>query len=131
MPRKTFVADLQEAIHEFQSENLSNLRAGDEDGTITFDYATHDGAYEATTIQAIVPGTSSIPVHITYPNFTEPDCLIRFRSWGLPFLSWISAVHSFVKSPFSYKLGPQKYWQFRGHQALSNALDGNQDPGRG
>lgn len=59
------MADLHDAIHEFRSENVSNLRAGDEDGTITFDYITHGGAYEATTIQAIVPGTTANPIHIT------------------------------------------------------------------
>jgi DNA/RNA endonuclease YhcR with UshA esterase domain len=65
MPRKAFVADLQNAIHEFQSENVSNLRAGDEDGTITFEYITHDGGNRNTKIQAIVPGTSSIPLRMT------------------------------------------------------------------
>jgi hypothetical protein len=66
MPRKAFVADLHVAIQDFQSENFASLRAGDEDGTINFEYITHDGATQATTIQAIVPG--KIPVHI-------PQCL--------------------------------------------------------
>lgn len=65
MPRKAFVADLQNAIDEFRSENVSNLRAGEEDGTISFDYITHDGANEAITIQAIVPGTNADPMRIT------------------------------------------------------------------
>ena len=65
MPRKAFVADLHKALDEFRSENVSGLRAGDEDGTISFDYITHDGAYEATTIQAIVPGMVTVPIHIT------------------------------------------------------------------
>lgn len=55
MPRKAFVADLQDAIREFQSENVSGLAAGEEDGTITFNYHIH-GESQDTTIQAIVPG---------------------------------------------------------------------------
>lgn len=54
MPRKAFVADLQEAIREFESENLSDLKAGDEDGTITFKY--HGPCSQGTTVQAIIPG---------------------------------------------------------------------------
>lgn len=56
MPRKAFIADLQEAIKEFRCGNLLNLKTGDEDGTITFEYWANSGAAEATTIQAIVPG---------------------------------------------------------------------------
>lgn len=56
MPRKAFVADLQEAIREFGSPNFSDLKPGDEDGTITFQYYNHGGDNEGTTIQAIVPG---------------------------------------------------------------------------
>ena len=55
MPRKAFVADLQDAIREFQCENLSSLAPGEEDGTITFSYHIH-GESQGTTIQAIVPG---------------------------------------------------------------------------
>jgi DNA/RNA endonuclease YhcR with UshA esterase domain len=69
MPRKAFVADLQNAIHEFHSENVSNLQAGDEDGTITFEYITHDDEYRNTKIQAIVPGTSAIPLGMTCLKF--------------------------------------------------------------
>lgn len=55
MPRKAFVVDLQDAIREFQCENLSSLAPGEEDGTITFSYHIH-GESQGTTIQAIVPG---------------------------------------------------------------------------
>lgn len=55
MPRKAFVADLQDAIRGFQCENLSSLALGEEDGTITFSYHIH-GESQGTTIQAIVPG---------------------------------------------------------------------------
>ena len=56
MPRKAFVADLQEAIREFRSPNFSDLKSGDEDGTITFQYYDRDVDTQGTTIQAIVPG---------------------------------------------------------------------------
>lgn len=56
MPRKAFVADLQEAIREFGSPNFSDLKPGDEDGTIAFQYYDHGGDAQGTTIQAIVPG---------------------------------------------------------------------------
>lgn len=59
------MADLQDAIDEFRSENVSDLRAGEEDGTISFDYITNDEAYEATTIQAIVAGMTAILKHTT------------------------------------------------------------------
>ena len=64
MPRKAFVADLQDAINTFRGENVALVKAGDEDGTITFDYVTpqHDGSDEVTTIQAIVPGMMSIRI---------------------------------------------------------------------
>lgn len=62
MPRRAFVADLLVAIRDFHSENFAQLRAENEDGTISFEYITHDGGTEATTIQAIVPGKISIHI---------------------------------------------------------------------
>lgn len=53
MPRRAFVADLQEAIREFTYQNFSELKAGDEDGTIVFQYNDHG---QRITIQAICPG---------------------------------------------------------------------------
>ena len=55
MPRKAFIADLQEAIQDFRNECFSGLKAGEEDGTITFQYHEHGGT-QSTTIQAIIPG---------------------------------------------------------------------------
>lgn len=67
MPRKAFVADLQDAIHKFESPNLSDLKPGDEDGTITFQYHDHGGDTQGTTIQAIVPGKiASRPFLLVY-----------------------------------------------------------------
>lgn len=54
MPRKAFVADLQEAIKIFERINISHLRAGEEDGMINFHYHVSDG--EATEITVMVPG---------------------------------------------------------------------------
>ena len=57
MPRKAFVADLQEAIKHFKRVNVSNIKAGDDDGQINFNYQ-YDGT--STEIVALVPGTSSL-----------------------------------------------------------------------
>lgn len=54
MPRKAFVADLQEATKLFERVNVSNLKAGEEDGMINFLYHISDG--DATEITAMVPG---------------------------------------------------------------------------
>ena len=54
MPRKAFVADLQEAIKVFERVNISNLKAGEEDGMINFHYHISDG--ETTEITVMVPG---------------------------------------------------------------------------
>ncbi|KAL2058005.1 hypothetical protein ABVK25_001623 [Lepraria finkii] len=43
MPRKAFVADLSEAVANFERNNVLNLRAGKEDGMINFDYQIDDG----------------------------------------------------------------------------------------
>lgn len=65
MPRNAFVADLQYAIDGFRSENVSDLKAGDEDGVVSFEYITHDGGSEGKTrIQAIIDGTTAIPVQL-------------------------------------------------------------------
>ena len=70
MPRKAFVADLQEAISGFGGPNLSDLKAGDEDGTITFRYYNQGGNTQGTIIQAIVPGkiaSRPFPISIQLP----------------------------------------------------------------
>ena len=58
MPRKAFVADLSEAVASFERNNVSNLRAGEEDGMINFDYQIHDGG--ATEVTVLVPGMNSV-----------------------------------------------------------------------
>ena len=54
MPRKAFVADLQEATKLFERVNVSGLKAGAEDGMINFHYHSSDG--DATEITIMVPG---------------------------------------------------------------------------
>ena len=54
MPRKAFVADLQEAVRLFERSNISELKSGDEDGMITFQYHHVDGV--PTEITSLVPG---------------------------------------------------------------------------
>lgn len=91
MPRKAFVADLQEAIRDFQCENLSSLAPGEEDGTITFSYHIH-GESQGTTIQAIVPGKIFLNMGLIMNFFLSCESgylreanTMRFRRcWGLP-----------------------------------------------
>lgn len=54
MPRKAFVVDLQDAINGFERINVSRLKAGEEDGMISFHYHINDG--DPTEITVMVPG---------------------------------------------------------------------------
>ncbi len=54
MPRKAFVADLQGALTAFERNNITKLRAGEEDGMINFHYHCTNEA--ATEITILVPG---------------------------------------------------------------------------
>ena len=59
MPRKAFVADLQEAAKILDIDHLSSLKAGDEDGTITFKFHTQarpTASDAGVKISAIIPG---------------------------------------------------------------------------
>lgn len=60
MPRKAFIADLQAATEVLDIDHLSSLRAGDEDGTITFKFhsqARPGPSASGVKISAIIPGT--------------------------------------------------------------------------
>ncbi len=50
MPRKAFVADLQDSVDNFHKANILNLRAGEEDGLVNFDYLSQDGSTTKITI---------------------------------------------------------------------------------
>ena len=54
MPRKAFISDLQEAIRDFERNNITDLKPGEEDGTISFKYHTHDD--NVTEVTVLVPG---------------------------------------------------------------------------
>ena len=56
MPRKAFVTDLQDAVTNFEKINVSELRAGEEDGSINFDYHLSNG--DTTNVTVLVPGLS-------------------------------------------------------------------------
>ena len=59
MPRKAFIADLQEAAKSLDIDHLSSLKAGDEDGTITFKFHTQTrptASAPGVKISAIIPG---------------------------------------------------------------------------
>ena len=60
MPRKAFVADLQEALTTFRRVNVGKFRAGEEDGMINFDYQMNDGV--ATEVTILVPGMFMVPL---------------------------------------------------------------------
>ena len=61
MPRKAFQEDLKEAIQLTPSQGvLSNLKAGGDDGTFTFNYsAAADGGTDVT-FEAIIPGAEAL-----------------------------------------------------------------------
>ncbi|KAL9125179.1 MAG: hypothetical protein Q9217_005574 [Psora testacea] len=70
MPRKAFVADLQEAIKTFQRANISNIKPGEDDGQINFDYQ-HNGA--STEIVALIPDLGEYPGSHMYMYYTKSD----------------------------------------------------------
>ncbi|KAI9696035.1 MAG: hypothetical protein M1836_005866 [Candelina mexicana] len=70
MPRKAFVADLQDAILLGKFPDISNIRAGDEDGTFTFKYASSLGT---PTIQVLVPDVSEYPSSHQFFIYTISD----------------------------------------------------------
>lgn len=97
MPRKAFVADLQEAIKEFRCERLLNLKTGDEDGIIAFEYQASGEAAEAITIQAIVPGKILL-FSIYYLKYLMiSDDTTGSRCWRLPILTSIHSLHYFTE----------------------------------
>lgn len=75
MPRKAFVADLQEAVAKFQRFNVTDLKAGEEDGMITFEYS-HDGV--ATEIVSQVLGTSSFCAFSSFYVWIQPPPFSTF-----------------------------------------------------
>ncbi|CAF9914203.1 MAG: hypothetical protein ALECFALPRED_009495 [Alectoria fallacina] len=71
MPRKAFVADLQEATKIFERVNVSHLKAGEEDGMINFLYHINDG--NATEITVMVPDLGEYPESHMYMIYTDSE----------------------------------------------------------
>ena len=67
MPRKAFVADLNGAVTGFKRYNVSNLRAGEEDGMLNFTYHLDSGG--ATEVTILVPGR--VEVLLCCRNITD------------------------------------------------------------
>lgn len=91
MPRKAFVTDLQGAIAVGQSLDIRNLRPGEEDGTINFDYHCNNGA--PTVITVLVPGR---PCLLTWYELAHQR--VR-RSWGLSRVTYVHVLHQFRSCP--------------------------------
>ena len=70
MPRKAFVADLQEAAKLFDRPNVSDITAGEDDGQVVFRY---DGKGVSTEIVALVPDLGDYPDSHDYMFFTNAD----------------------------------------------------------
>jgi len=66
MPRKAFVADLQEAIGSSVSSRISKLQTGDEDGSFTFTYTKLGDDAQHVTIQVLVPGKCLLQAFRTF-----------------------------------------------------------------
>lgn len=74
MPRKAFIADLQKVAQTLDIEHLSDLKAGEEDGTITFRFHTDrntSSSSEGVKISAIVPDVSDYPTSHIYIMCTD------------------------------------------------------------
>ena len=63
MPRKAFVADLQQATVTLPHKKLANLKAGDDDGTFAFT-CKMSGDQASVTVNACISGT----VHFLGPG---------------------------------------------------------------
>ena len=115
MPRKAFVADLQEAIRDFTYENFSDLRPGEEDGTIAFQYNDHG---QNVTIQAICPGTTSradLPLRML--------TVCTFRRWRLSHKSQLHPMHnSSSTSTADYKFGFRRHARLQRRQSVTDAI---------
>ena len=131
MPRKAFVADLQEATRLFERNNVSCLRAGGEDGMINFNYHMSESESETTEITVMVPGMCPLPhklhngissrhqhskrvIHKSSNRLTD----FRYRSWRVPRITYVHDLHGFRECPSSNPLSVRRYEQLPGHESL-------------
>ena len=104
MPRKAFVADLSEAVANFERNNVFNLRAGEEDGMINFDYQIDDGG--TTEVTALIPGMNSVD---TFGNIHTNT--LFFRSWGVSGVSHVHHLHRFGERTSNRSFSSGRYQQ--------------------
>ncbi|KAL6715304.1 hypothetical protein ACLMJK_007569 [Lecanora helva] len=71
MPRKAFIADLQTAITSFERNNITELKAGEEDGMIKFCYHMNDDI--STEITILVPDLGEYPESHLYMFYTNSE----------------------------------------------------------
>lgn len=71
MPRKAFVADLNEAIKTPNGNHVYDLKQGDDDGTFTFKHKVLGGDSPEVTVQALIPGMKAQlqhRIHLSFPT---------------------------------------------------------------
>ena len=79
MPRKAFVADLNEALESVGGKNFSDLRQGDDDGTFTFKHKLPGGDSPEVTVQALIPGTKARFKPRAHLNFSTEVSLLMLN----------------------------------------------------
>ncbi|MCJ1391300.1 hypothetical protein MMC18_004163 [Xylographa bjoerkii] len=72
MPRKAFVADLQQATAALPSENLADLRTGDDDGTFAFTYKPRSEQVPFT-VHACISDVGDYPATHQYFLYTDSE----------------------------------------------------------
>ncbi|MCJ1282644.1 hypothetical protein MMC26_001969 [Xylographa opegraphella] len=72
MPRKAFVADLQQAIVNLPCEKLVDLRAGDDDGTFAFTYKPLADQVSVT-VNACISDVGDYPTNHQYFIYTDSE----------------------------------------------------------
>ena len=89
MPRKAFVADLQEVLQQFNSPNVCDLKPGGEDGSVTFQYKVSERSAPDVTVQAFIPGKqlSVLKTSLTALERWVFTNMVHCRPWGVPFVS--------------------------------------------
>jgi hypothetical protein len=83
----------------FERNNILNLRAGEEDGMINFDYQIHNGG--ATEVTVLVPGMKSSDTFRNAQNNT-----LFHRSWGVSRVSHVHDLHQFGECASNRSFSP-------------------------
>ncbi|MCJ1473725.1 hypothetical protein MMC13_002376 [Lambiella insularis] len=88
MPRKAFIADLQQATDNPPSDRVSDLKAGDDDGTFVFTYESPGNHTTAVPIHAHISDVGDYPSSHQYFVYTNsenvpPEVTIALSDVGL------------------------------------------------